>query len=86
MNLNLIPESQRNQFSISFNMDALLRGNVEARYNAYRIGRESGFLSVNEIRRMEGLNGIGDQGDTYLQPLNFTELGSAPNEEDIEDE
>ena len=86
LNLNLIPESQRNQFSISFNMDALLRGNVEARYNAYRIGRESGFLSVNEIRRMEGLNGIGDQGDTYLQPLNFKELGSSPNEEDIEDE
>jgi len=86
LNLNLIPESQRNQFSISFNMDALLRGNVEARYNAYRIGRESGFLSVNEIRRMEGLNGIGEKGDTYLQPLNFTELGSAPNEEDIEDE
>lgn len=86
LNLNLIPESQRNQFSISFNMDALLRGNVEARYNAYRIGRESGFLSVNEIRRMEGLNGIGEQGDTYLQPLNFTELGSAPNQEDIEDE
>jgi HK97 family phage portal protein len=86
LNLNLIPESQRNQFSISFNMDALLRGNVEARYNAYRIGRESGFLSVNEIRRMEGLNGIGEKGDTYLQPLNFTELGSAPNQEDIEDE
>ena len=86
LNLNLIPESQRNRFSISFNMDALLRGNVEARYNAYRIGRESGFLSVNEIRRMEGLNGIGDRGDTYLQPLNFTELGSTPNQEEIEDE
>jgi len=86
LNLNLIPESQRNRFSISFNMDALLRGNVEARYNAYRIGRESGFLSVNEIRRMEGLNGIGERGDTYLQPLNFTELGSTPNQEEIEDE
>ncbi len=81
LNLNLIPSSQRSRFSIGFNMDALLRGNVEARYNAYRIGRESGFLSVNEIRRMEGLNGIGEKGDTYLQPLNYGELGSSTSSE-----
>ena len=85
LNLNLIPASQRARYSIGFNMDALLRGNMEARYNAYRIGRESGFLSVNEIRRMEGLNGIGEKGDTYLQPMNYQELGEPtpqPTEED----
>lgn len=78
LNLNLLSETQREKFSIDIDMDALLRGNVQARYNAYRIGRESGFLNVNEIRRMEGLNGIGDKGDIYLQPLNFVELGSEP--------
>ena len=78
LNLNLLSETQRQKFSIDIDMDALLRGNVQARYNAYRIGRESGFLNVNEIRRMEGLNGIGDKGDIYLQPLNFVELGSEP--------
>jgi len=75
LNLNLIPASQRTRYSIGFNMDALLRGNMEARYNAYRIGRESGFLSVNEIRRLEGMNGIGEKGDGYLQPMNYQELG-----------
>jgi HK97 family phage portal protein len=78
LNLHLLSPSQREKFSIDIDMDALLRGNVQARYNAYRIGRESGFLNVNEIRRMEGMNGIGDQGDIYLQPLNFVELGSEP--------
>ena len=78
LNLHLLSPAQREKFSIDIDMDALLRGNVQARYNAYRIGRESGFLNVNEIRRMEGMNGIGDQGDIYLQPLNFVELGSEP--------
>ena len=78
LNLHLLSETQRERFSIDIDMDALLRGNVQARYNAYRIGRESGFLNVNEIRRLEGLNSIGDKGDIYLQPLNFVELGSEP--------
>lgn len=78
LNIGLVPEGSRSRFSIGFNMDALLRGNIEARYNAYRIGRESGFLSVNEIRAFEGMNAIGPEGDSYLQPLNYTTLGQAP--------
>jgi HK97 family phage portal protein len=84
LNLNLLSASARKSYSIDIDMDALLRGNTEARYNAYRIGRESGFLNVNEIRRLESMNGIGPKGDIYLQPLNFVELGSEPaNREEV---
>ena len=31
-----------------------------------------GWWSVNDIRRLENLNGIGPEGDVYLQPLNMT--------------
>jgi HK97 family phage portal protein len=78
LNLNLLSPAQRKKFSIDIDMDSLLRGNMEARYNAYRIGREMGMLNVNEIRRFEGMNGIGEKGDIHLQPLNFVELGSEP--------
>lgn len=78
LNLNLLSKSQRAKFSIDIDMDQLMRGNMEARYNSYRIGRESGFLNVNEIRRLEGMNGIGPEGDIHLQPLNFVKLGSEP--------
>ncbi len=85
MNLNLLSENQRKTYSIDIDMDALLRGNVEARYNAYRIGRESGFLNVNEIRRLEGMNGIGAKGDEYLQPMNFKKLGENPDTDQDEE-
>jgi HK97 family phage portal protein len=78
LNLNLLSQQQRKQFVIDIDMDNLLRGNLEARYNAYRIGRDMGMLNVNEIRRFEGLSGIGPDGDIHLQPLNFVKLGSEP--------
>lgn len=57
------------------NVDALLRGDIKSRYEAYAIGRNWGWLSANDICRMENLNPI-DNGDTYLEPLNMTPAGS----------
>jgi len=42
------------------------------------------MLNVNEIRRFEGMNGIGEKGDIHLQPLNFVELGSGYEQEPME--
>ena len=58
-----------------FNVASLLRGDIVARYNAYAVGRQWGWLSVNEIRRMENQNGIGRAGDRYIEPLNMTSVG-----------
>ena len=52
-------------------VDALLRGDTPSRYSAYSIGRMGGWLSANEIRRLENMNPI-DGGDEYLVPLNMT--------------
>lgn len=60
-----------------FVTNALLRGDTEGRYNAYAIGRQWGWLSVNDIRRFENMNPV-PGGDGYLQPLNMTELGEDP--------
>lgn len=53
------------------NMDGLLRGDIETRYKAYALGRQWGWLSVNDIRRLENKNPI-EGGDVYLEPLNMT--------------
>lgn len=82
LNLNLLSKNQRESYVIDIDMDHLLRGNLEARYNAYRIGRDMGMLNVNEIRRFEGMSGIGPDGDIHLQPLNFVKLGSEPSDRD----
>lgn len=69
----LTPEARRSLF-IEHDMAGLLRGDIGARYAAYRTGRDGGWLSPNEIRRLENLPEI-DGGDEYLSPLNMREVG-----------
>ena len=55
--------------------EGLLRGKAEQRNKGYAAGRQWGWLSVNDIRRIENMNGIGPDGDIYLEPLNMKEAG-----------
>jgi len=40
---------------LRFNLDGLLRGDSQARANAYSIGLQAGYYTVNDIRRLEDL-------------------------------
>lgn len=71
---NMILNTSR--FGFEFNVAGLLRGDLKSRFEAYAIGRNWGWLSVNEIRRLENQNGIGGEGDIYLQPLNMQQAGA----------
>jgi len=63
-----------------FQVSGLLRGDTRARYESYRIARESGWMSVNEIRTLEGMNAV-DGGDQYIQPLNMATVADEPADE-----
>jgi HK97 family phage portal protein len=65
------------RYFAEFLVDALLRGNTIDRYGAYAIGRQWGWLSVNDILSMENRNPV-DGGDGRLQPLNMVPLGTVP--------
>lgn len=71
MNATLLTDEGRKAFFIEHDLGGLLRGDMGARYEAYRIGRDGGWLSANEIRRLENLPEI-EGGDDYLTPLNMT--------------
>jgi HK97 family phage portal protein len=60
-----------------FNVAGLLRGDIKTRYESYALGRQWGWLSVNDILRMEGRNGIGAAGNRYVEPLNMVPVGVA---------
>lgn len=67
----------RGQF-IRFNMNSFLRADIKTRYESYAIGRQNGWLSADEIRAWEDLQPIpGDEGGTYLQPLNMIDTAIA---------
>jgi phage portal protein BeeE len=82
MNQVLLTPIERKEYYIELSLDALLRGDTISRYGAYKVGREAGFLSANDIRDRENMNRI-EGGDSYMQPMNFTRLGefSQPDSE-----
>ena len=70
LNLQLLSnDSKRRNRYFEFNISGLLRGDIKSRYEAYAQGRQWGWLSVNDIRRLENMNPV-EGGDIYMQPLN----------------
>ncbi len=55
---------------VKFDERQLLRTDLSGRQEYYAAGRMWGFLSANDVRRMEGEDPIGPQGDVYLSPAN----------------
>ena len=46
---------------LKFNIDGLLRADIQNRMSAYSTGLQSGFLSVNDVRRLEDLRPIDEK-------------------------
>lgn len=76
-NRYIIPEKDQDRIFVEFSVDGLLRGDIASRFQAYATGRQWGFLSVNDIRKLENLNPVAN-GDIYLQPVNMVEAGTPP--------
>jgi len=70
-NVKLIGYAARGRVYTKINVGGLMRGDTAARYQAYASGRQWGFLSANDIRRLEDMNPIGPEGDIYLSPANM---------------
>lgn len=59
-----------------FLMNALLRGDTAARYNAYKVAIENGWMSQDDVRLEEDLNPIPNgEGAYYWRPLAWARLG-----------
>jgi HK97 family phage portal protein len=64
MNRALLSERDRETYFIEHSLDGLLRGNLKDRYEAYKVGRDGGWLSINDIRQRENMSVI-EGGDEY---------------------
>ena len=90
--LFITPQDKQRYF-VKFSVGGLLRGTSKERAESYKMGIEGGWLSRNEVRKLEDLNPV--QGlDQYLVPLNMGdgqkppagERNSASQNEDPPDE
>jgi HK97 family phage portal protein len=57
-----------NEAFLAFNTNGLLRGDFNSRISAYATGLQSGFMSVNDVRRLEDMSPA-EGGDQYRVPL-----------------
>ena len=73
----LTPVQRRAGYYMEFDLRGLLRGDQISRSRAYGVGRQWGWLSVNDIRRLENMPPI-PNGDIYMEPENMREAGTAP--------
>lgn len=82
LNGRLLLERDRKDHYYEHLMDALLRGDIQTRYQAYVSAITNGFMTRNEVREKENMNprkGL----DAMLQPLNMTTVqdGNGSGEE-----
>ncbi len=76
---DVLIEEEQDQYFPKFNVDGLMRGDYQSRMNGYAVGFSNGFLSPNDIRRLENMDLIpADQGgDDYYLNGSYTKLKDA---------
>lgn len=85
-NRKLLPKN--GNLFCKFNVQALLRGDNASRGAFYKIMRDVGAFSVNDILGLEDRNKIGEEGDIRLAPLNSADLKTLlvpPEPEPVDD-
>ena len=70
LNIQLLTEKEQLEYFFEFNVDALMRGDIKSRYEAYSRGILAGFLNRNEVRAKENMDWA-EGLDEFLQPSNM---------------
>lgn len=76
---DVLIEEEQDEYFPKFNVDGLMRGDYKSRMDGYAVGFANGFLSPNDIRRLENMDPIPseDGGDDYYLNGSYTKLRDA---------
>ena len=82
---SLLSDEEKTLYFARFNVDGFLRGDYKSRMEGYAIGRQNGWLSTNDIRRLEELPLVPESlgGDDYLVNGNMIRIRKV-KEEDLD--
>lgn len=90
LNRDLLLEKEKDKYFFEVDVKEIVRANLKDRYESYKLAKETGFLTINEIRRMENLNeceglDVVDMGlGSVLYNVNTQEYYT-PNTGDVKD-
>ena len=58
LNRDLLLEKEKRNYFFEFDTKEILKASLQERYNAYKTAKETGFMTLNEIRKAENMNHI----------------------------
>lgn len=58
LNRDLLLEKEKGNCFFEFDVKEIIRSSLKERYEAYKLAKETGFMSLNEIRRAENMENI----------------------------
>lgn len=67
LNKDLLLEKEKNKMFFEFDVKEILKVNVKERYEAYKIAKETGWITLNEIRKEENRD--------YIEGLDVINVG-----------
>lgn len=58
LNRDLLLEKEKGKYFFTLDVKEIIRANVRERFEAYKLAKECGFMTINEMRREENMNHI----------------------------
>lgn len=76
---DLLLDEEQDVYFPKFNVDGLMRGDYKSRMDSYAIGVGNGFMSPNDVRRLENMDLIPAElgGDDYYLNGSYNKLQNA---------
>lgn len=67
LNRDLLLEKEKKNYFFEFDTKEIVKASLQERYNAYKTAKETGFMTLNEIRKSENMN--------YVDGLDVVNVG-----------
>ena len=67
LNRDLLLEKEKGKYFFELDVKEIIRANIKERYEAYKLAKECGFMTINEMRREANMN--------HIEGLDIVDLG-----------
>ena len=67
LNRDLLLEKEKKNLFFEFDVKEIIKANIKERYEAYKLAKESSFMTINEIRKAENME--------YIDGLDVVNVG-----------
>ncbi len=67
LNRDLLLEKEKKNYFFEFDVKEIIRASLKERYEAYKLAKETGFMTLNEIRRAENMD--------YIEGMDVVNVG-----------